>query len=233
MYHVETFRFSVICNLAPKLFLPEHPCLFVERYQAVLWANGSVLAESLGRRFISIHHLRLKHSLRNWTTSFYQKPLLFAKENIKRSYHDNARGLYDKIVTVSCAFYNFTFYTFKKNCQLVKIVTCCAFPPCHFTASVYCLYSTFIILSEKKRIFWCIYSQRSVAADRSCHLSKYEGGSWRNISLCLPHLFAAAHKIFTHGERMRKWRENEEITDPIYGICRECRKNSYQVIKGI
>ena len=26
-------------------------------------------------------------------------------------------------------------------------------------------------------------------------------------------------------ERMRKWRENEEIADSIYGICCECREN--------
>ena len=28
-----------------------------------------------------------------------------------------------------------------------------------------------------------------------------------------------------NGQTMREWRESEEITDSIYGICRECRKN--------
>ena len=112
-----------------------------------------MLAESLGRRFISIHHLRLKHSLRNWTTSFYQKCLLFAKENIKRSYHDNARGLYDKIVTVSCAFYNFTFYTqFKIKCQIVNCNMLCFSPVSFYSKCLLFIFNFHHFEREKKNI---------------------------------------------------------------------------------
>ena len=109
-----------------------------------------MLAQSLGSRFISIPHMRLRNS--------FHKDVLFTLTKDHTRFVNLEPWVH--VIFYICTLHLNNLFTLDERKTLKNIL-------CQLQ-----------------------YFQLLEAADRRCHLSKYEGGRWGNISLCLRHISA-------------------------------------------